>query len=186
MGGAATWYLISHYPDLFAAAAPFCGYCDYRLWEKPGGHTFHLHEWEEPSWQSRSAAFLIENLAHTPVWMVHGEWDRGVGGGVPVEHSRQMARRMEEQDYPYKYTEVPKTGHGCRTPDIWEEVILWFLNQRKERNPNHVSLTTYDLRHNRSYWVTIDQLARYGERGMIDARFDEGNDLVIHTENILT
>ena len=36
MGGAAVWYLVSHYPDLFAAAAPFCGYCDYRLWEKPG------------------------------------------------------------------------------------------------------------------------------------------------------
>ena len=40
MGGAATWYLISHYPDLFAGAAPFCGYCDYRLWEKPGGYCF--------------------------------------------------------------------------------------------------------------------------------------------------
>ena len=56
MGGAATWYLISHYPDLFAGAAPFCGYCDYRLWEKPGGLTFHMHEWEIPSWCSRSAA----------------------------------------------------------------------------------------------------------------------------------
>jgi predicted peptidase len=33
MDGAATWYLITHYPDLFAASAPFCGYCDYQLWE---------------------------------------------------------------------------------------------------------------------------------------------------------
>jgi poly(3-hydroxybutyrate) depolymerase len=63
MGGAATWYLISHYPDVFAAAAPYCGYCDYRLWEKPGGSTFHMHEWEEASWRARSAVFLIDNLA---------------------------------------------------------------------------------------------------------------------------
>ena len=62
MGGAATWYLISHYPDVFSAAAPFCGYCDYRLWQKPGGLTFRMQDWEEPSWQSRSAAFLIDNL----------------------------------------------------------------------------------------------------------------------------
>ena len=186
MGGAATWYLISHYPDLFAGGAPFCGYCDYRLWEKPGGLTFHTHEWETPSWQSRSAAFLIENLAHTPVWIIHGEWDRGVGGGVPVAHSRQMAQLMEERDYTYKYTEVPKTGHGCRLPDIWEKVILWLLKQRKQRSPNHVSLATYNLRHNRSYWVTVDQLAHYGERGAVNARFVKDNHLVVHTENIRT
>ena len=186
MGGAATWYLISHYPDLFAGAAPFCGYCDYRLWEKPGGLTFHMHEWEEPSWKSRSATFLVENLVHTPVWIVHGEWDRGVGGGVPTEHSRQMAQLMEEKGYSYKYTEVPKTGHGCRRSDIWEQVILWLINQRKERTPDHVSLATYNLRHNKSYWVTIDQLAKYGKKGTVDASFVEGNHIIAQTQNIQT
>jgi predicted esterase len=186
MGGAAVWYLISHYPDLFAGAAPFCGYCDYRLWEKPGGLTFHMHEWEEPSWQSRSAAFLIENLEHTPVWMVHGEWDRAVGGGVPVEHSRQMARLMEERGYTCTYTEIPKTGHGCRGAEIWEEVIFWLLERRKRRNPDHVSLVSYDLRHNRSYWVTLEQLAYYGKRGFIDAGFTGSNRMVVRTENVRT
>ena len=186
MGGAAVWYLISHYPELFAGAAPFCGYCDYRLWEKPGGLTFHMHEWEEPSWQSRSAAFLIENLEHTPVWMVHGGWDRAVGGGVPVEHSRQMVRLMEEKGYPYTYTEVPKTGHGCRAPEIWEKVILWLLEQRKRRHPDHVSLASYGLRHNRSYWVTIEQLAQYDKRGMVDAGFTGNNSLIVQTDNIRT
>ena len=186
MGGAATWYLISHYPDLFAGAAPFCGYCDYRLWEKPGGLTFHMHEWETPSWRSRSAAFLIENLSHTPVWIIHGEWDRGIGGGVPVEHSRQMAQLMGERGYTHKYTEVPKTGHGCRLPDIWEEVILWLLKQRKQRSPDRVSLATYNLRHNKSYWVVVDQLLHYGERGAVNAYFVEDNRLVVNTENIRT
>ncbi len=56
MGGASVWYMVSHYPDFFAAGVPICGYCHYRLWEKPGGSTFHMNEWEEPSWQARSAA----------------------------------------------------------------------------------------------------------------------------------
>ena len=186
MGGAAVWYLISHYPDLFAGAAPFCGYCDYRLWEKPGGFTFYMNEWEEPSWQSRSAAFLVENLEHTPVWIVHGEWDRAVGGGVSIEHSRQMTQLMRKKGYSYTYTEVPKTGHGCRVSAIWEKVILWLLEQKKRRNPSHVSLVSYGLRHNRSYWVTIEQLEHYGLRGMLDAGFTENNCVVVKTENIQT
>ncbi|MBI3941886.1 MAG: prolyl oligopeptidase family serine peptidase [Chloroflexi bacterium] len=186
MGGAAVWYLISHYPDLFAGAAPFCGYCDYRLWEKPGGMTFHLNPWEEPSWQSRSAAFLVENLEHTPVWMVHGEWDRSIGGGVSVEHSRHLARLMQAQGFPYTYTEVPRIGHYSNIPEIWDQLVPWLLEQKKRRNPDHVALATYNLRHNRSYWTTIDQLEYYGTRGMVDAGFTDRHHLVVRTDNIRT
>lgn len=183
MGGAAVWYLISHYPDKFAAAAPIAGYCDYRLWEKPGGLNFHMHEWEEPSWKSRSAAFLVENLRHTPVWIVHGEWDRAIGGGVPVEHSRQMARFMAEKGFAHTYTELPKTGHDSRTPEVLDMVVPWLLEQTKAREPDHVSLTTFDLRLNRSYWSAIEQLERYGERGRVDVRLGAGR-AEVTTQNV--
>jgi len=183
MGGAATWYLISHYPDVFAAAAPFCGYCDYRLWEKPGGATFHMHEWEEPSWRSRSAALLIENLAHTKVWMVHGEWDRGVGGGVPVEHSRQMVRLFEAAGYDFRYTEVPETGHSCRLPEVVDEVVPWLLRQQKERDPERVAHAAFTLRHNRSHWVSIEQFEVYDRKAMVDARIN-GTAVEVSTENV--
>ena len=186
MGGAAVWYMVSHYPDLFAAAAPFCGYCDYRLWEKPGGTTFHMHEWEEYSWQARSAALLVENLEHTPVWMVHGEWDRAVGGGVPVEHSRQMAAAMAARGYRHTYTEVPRTGHSCREPRLWEEVILWLLEQRRTPTPEHVALAAWDLRHNRSYWVALEQLEHYGCRGHIDARLEGGEQVLVISQGVRT
>src|ERR1041384_3369349 len=103
MGGAAAWYLVSHYPGLFAGAAIFCGYCAYPMWENPGGFTFHMHPWEEPSWQSRSAAYLLENFANTPLLLVHGEWDRSVGGGVSVEHSRHMARELKARGFACEY-----------------------------------------------------------------------------------
>ena len=188
MGGAATWYMVSHYPDLFAGAVSVCGYCDYELWEKPGGLTFHMNLWEEPSWISRSAKFLVENLRHTPVWAIHGEWDRSVGGGVSVEHSRQMARLMADKGFEHQYTEVPKAGHGRSSvsPQLQEEVVLWLLDRRKRRDPDHVSLATYGLRHNRSYWVTIEQLEHYGRRGMLDARFGRNSKLEIGTEGVRT
>ena len=185
MGGAATWYLASHYPDLFAAAAPFCGYCDYRLWEKPGGLTFHLQPWEAPSWASRSAALITENLEHTPVWMVHGEWDRAVGGGVSVEHSRQMARLLSGLRFPFVYSELPGVGHDARVPGVWRKVIPWLLDQRKVRDPAHVSLATFGLRHATSAWVTIEQLERSGERGFVDAALRDGA-VSVRTENVRT
>ena len=183
MGGAATWYLTSHYPDLFAAAAPVCGYCDYRLWEKPGGYTFHMHPWEEPSWKARSAAFIPENLIHTPLWITHGGLDRSVGGGVPVEHSRRMAARLVELGYAFTYTEVPGVGHGVSRPT---EVIPWLLEQKKTRNPRRVALATYELRHNSSYWITIDQIQVYGERATVDATADKLKGIHVATENIQT
>lgn len=182
MGGAATWYLASHYPDLFAAAAPMAGYCDYRLWEKPGGFTYPVQPWEEPSWQARSAALLIGNFEHTPLWVVHGEWDRSVGGGVPVAQSREMVKLLTGKGFHVQYTEVPKTGHSA-PEEVYEKVMLWLIQQKKERNPRHVSLTTYELRHNRNYWVTVDQLERYGPRAFIDAS-QTGGILVVQTENV--
>ena len=186
MGGAATWYLASHYPDLFAGAAPMAGYCDYRLWEKPGGLTYHMDEWEEASWQSRSAAFLVENLQHTPVWIAHGEWDRSIGGGVPVEHSRQMARLMDKLGYSYRYSEIRGLGHASlQRSGLWDDVILWLLDQKKTRNPAHVTLAAFGLRHNHSYWVEIDQLVHYGSRGTVDAEINAGG-LAVRTEGVRT
>lgn len=186
MGGAATWYLASHYPDIFAAAAPMSGYCDYRLWRKPGGYTFHMQDWEEPSWIARSAVFLVENLGHTPVWILHGAWDRGTGSGVSVEHARQMKRLMTDHGFAPKYLEVPgKAHHFTRdTEPLFKEMILWLLAQRKVRLPQHVNLATYDLRHNSSYWVTIDQLQIYGAaRAQVDARL-EGDNMVVTTDHV--
>ncbi len=116
--------------------------------------------------------------------MVHGEWDRAVGGGVPKEHSRQMERLLKEKGIECKYTESLKTGHGCKQGQIWEDVVLWLLEQKKTRNPDHVELATFELRHNRSYWVTIGQMLKYGERALVDAQRSEGPQVDVKTENV--
>jgi pimeloyl-ACP methyl ester carboxylesterase len=188
MGGAATWYLTSHYPDFFSAGNPSSGYCDYRLWEKPGGYTFHMQEWEEPSWIARSAVFVPENFMHTPMWVIHGELDRSIGGGVPVEHSRRMTSLLADHGSPYKYTEVEGMGHHFldKGPEITKNSLLWLIDQKKERSPEHVKVAAYTLRHNKSYWVAIEQLDYYGKRGMVDAEFLSPERLVVRVQNVRT
>ena len=188
MGGAAAWYLASHYPDLFACAVPMAGYCDYRLWDKAGGYTFQTFEWEEPSWQARCAAYLVENFEHTPVWIWHGALDRALGGGVPVEHAREMNRLLSEKGFATKYTEVSGEGHHFITPrkntELMDQYLLWMLAQKKERQPKHLSLVTHWLRHNKSYWIEVSQLQQYGKRVQINAEISsDGKQLTATTEN---
>ncbi len=189
MGGAATWYLTSHYPDYFSAGGPTSGYCDYRLWDKAGGYTYHMNEWEEPSWISRSAVFLAENYLHTPIWAIHGDLDRALGGGVPVEHSRRMTGLLKGLGYDCKYTEVKGAGHHFlpEAPNSINELVVWMAKQKKERSPEQVRLAAYTLRHNKSYWVTIEQFDYYGDkRGYVDAKFGGEGKLVVKTENVRT
>jgi predicted esterase len=188
MGGAGTWYLATHLPDRFAAIAPFAGYNDYRLWRRPGGMTFPLFPWEEPSWQARSAIFLLENLVHTGVWIVHGAWDRAVGGGVDVAHARQSAARLTELGIGHRYTELPATGHGAApaaaaTP-LLRDVLRWLVAQRRPRAPKRMVFSTYELRHPRSAWVEIQQLARYGGRSGRVMAEGSATVTVVETENV--
>lgn len=135
MGGAATWYLASHYPDRFAAAAPFCGYADYQLWEKPGGHIMRTQDWERFSWESRGAAYRVENLTNMALWITHGEWDISIGGGVPVEHSRQISAHLTKLGVEHRFTEVPSCGHGCLTDETGPPVAQWLCRQRRQSCP---------------------------------------------------
>lgn len=185
MGGAATWYHASHYPDIWAAAAPFCGYCDYQLWKKPGGTTFHRTPWEEFSWQARGAAYRTENLRQVPTRIIHGEWDRAVGGGVSVEHSRAMDRKLTTLKIPHEYHEVLRTGHSCRTRATWRPALLWLLKQKKQRDPNHVSLVVHTLRHHRSGWVSVEQQITSGQVSHVDAIFaPEQQTVTVKSQNV--
>ena len=185
MGGAATWFHAARYPDFWSAAAPHCGYCDYTLWEKPGGSTFPMQPWEEFSWIARSAAFCPENLRNVALHVTHGEWDRAVGGGVSVEHSRGMARRLAQLGIAHRYTEVPKLGHEALPEELWKTITLWLLEQRRVAQPDRVSLAVHTLRHNRSHWVAVEEQAIYGAVSRVDARFAPRTARVaVTTENV--
>ena len=151
MGAAATRYLITHYPDLFAAAAPFCGYCDYQLWEKPGGLYFPYAP------LGGAAVRIIEDLQHTPIWIVRGEWDRVVGGDV----LSFILDRWQEIGLPWlplllHRSSWSRTRLSNRRNMVTDHNLV--ASTEKERHPKQVALAIYSLRHSQSRWIRIDQL----------------------------
>ncbi len=183
MGGAGAWYLASHYPDRFAATASFSGYCDHTLWVKPGGTILRNQSWEEFSWLGRDAACQVGNLSNMALWITHGEWDIGIGGGVPVQHSRAMSARLRELGIEHIYNELPETGHDTMRFKDGPQVIQWLCRQRRKVCPERVRLRAFTLRHTRLFWVRIAQFEQYGLPAHVDAHADASG-VTVSTGNV--
>jgi hypothetical protein len=95
-----------------------------------------------------------------------------------------MADELARRGFAHRYTEVPRTGHGCRRPDIGEEVLCWLLDQVKVEFPHHVGVVAHGLRHNRSYWVGLEQMVRYDQAGLVDATLRDDGKIVASTHNV--
>jgi len=104
LGGGATWHLTAAYPELFAAAAPVCG------------------------WDPKPAtAPKIKNI---PFWVFHGDADKA----VPLKHSQRMVDALKPLGAEVKFTVYPGVGHDCWTkayeePELW----TWLLSHSRKK-----------------------------------------------------
>jgi predicted peptidase len=78
---------------------------------------------------SSSFFTLAQDLAETPVWIVHGDADVV----VPVEQSRSMAMALQSAGAEVHYTELPGVNHNSwdaayADPDL----ISWLFEQARD------------------------------------------------------
>lgn len=184
MGGTGTWQLGVHYPDRFAALAPFCGNADHRAWRSKFGwvdpNPSRLSRMKEYLESLESNTFFAENLKQLPVYCVHGAAD----DYVPVEHSRLIVGRLRELGYDVIYDEQPDAGHCSFSPGTETKVYRWLLQQRRNPHPRHVVYKTAHLRHRGAYWVRIDAFLDPLRFATIDAQVDESDQVWVTTDNV--
>lgn len=147
-GGIGAWIIGMHHADLFAGIAPMASGIDDVLFP------------------------FVENLMHTPVYVIHGEKDRI----MPVQLSRDLVQEMKRRGVPHLYREHEWThphagGHFFPRQEL-PELIAWFDQQRRTPLPRQISLVR-DATHLTSFsWVRIDmteQIAAFTEN-LIDSR----------------
>lgn len=122
MGGNGTWYLAYRHPQIFAAAAPICG------WIQRDTSWISMFDPVVP--ENTDAAFEIvaKKLVRLPVWIFHGEADPA----VPVGQSRGAAAALTAIGAPVKYTELPGTGHNSWDAAYGsEKFVTWLFEQRR-------------------------------------------------------
>ncbi|WP_291914096.1 prolyl oligopeptidase family serine peptidase [Chitinophaga sp. CB10] len=103
LGGMGTFYMITKYPDLFAAAFPICG--------------------------SGNAAAAANFAKKVPVWIFHG----GADPVVPVQASREYDQKLKSLGAEYKYTEYPGVGHDSWNNVFVEPGVLEWLFEHKKQ-----------------------------------------------------
>jgi predicted peptidase len=102
MGGMGTMEAISRNPKMFAAASPICGGAD--------------------------LSYVPQYVKRVPLWVHHGDVDIV----VPVRHSRELVKAVQDQGVEVKYSEYPGVNHNSwdnafKQPDL----LSWIFSHRK-------------------------------------------------------
>lgn len=147
-GGIGTWIIGMHYADRFAGIAPMASGIDDVLFP------------------------FVENLAHTPVYIIHGAQDQV----MPVQLSRDLVKEMQRRGIPHYYREHqwvhPHAGGHFFPKQELPDLVTWFDGLRREKLPRTLSLVR-DATHLTPFsWVRIDtteEIAAFTEN-LIDSR----------------
>lgn len=135
-GGIGAWIIGSHHAPLFAGLAPMASGLDQVLFP------------------------FLENLRHTPVYLIHGLKDQV----MPVELSRDIVKELTRLGYAFVYREHDRVhsiagGHYFPREEL-PELVAWFEARRREPFPKKVTVVR-DATHLTTFgWVRIDATDR--------------------------
>ncbi|MCD6404815.1 MAG: hypothetical protein J7M19_03210 [Planctomycetes bacterium] len=157
MGGMGTWHMASTYPDLFAAAASFCG--------SPGDNP-------------------IENLLHVPLWAFHDrvDWvvpiDLDRWGAKLLQEWGYPARMSESNGFGHNAAGgAAAAGH---------DYSAWLLRSRKPKAPPAIVYTTSSPERGRAYWIDIREFTDPARTATVRSRVETPNNLYLQMDNIDT
>ena len=123
-GGNGSWFLLSHYPERFAAAVIVCAFVK----KHKGGTSGVDYPALAPPDVPDAYAYIARRVAKIPIWIFHGDADQNVS----VEESRKMFAALKAEGADVQYTEFPGVAHNAWDPAFARaELFEWLLKQKK-------------------------------------------------------
>jgi hypothetical protein len=180
MGGAACWHLAAHHPSFWAAAAPGAGFS-----ETPDFLKVFQNEDVQPTWYEKALFHWYDctdyagNFFNLPVVAYSGEKDK------QKQAADVMGVAMQKEGLNLIHIIGPNTGHSYEAEAKKELIRRIDALAARGRNavPREIRFTTWTLRYNRSFWVTIDGLERHWQRADVEAGLKEGG-ASLRTHNV--
>ncbi len=181
LGGAACWHFAAHHPGLWAAAAPGAGFSETADFLKVYQSEVLKPTWyEEKLWHLYDATDYAVNLFNCPTVAYSGEIDK------QKQAADMMATALIAEHMELTHIIGPQTAHRYH-PQAKEEVnrrIDSIVEQGRNPLPRKVRFTTWTLRYNECFWVTVDGLEEHWERARVDADILNENEVKITTKNV--
>jgi pimeloyl-ACP methyl ester carboxylesterase len=180
MGGASAWQYATHFPDLWAAAAPGAGFSEatgFLRLDAPDKPPVPWYEQKLFHWYD--ATDYAANLYNCPTIAYNGDKDG----------QKQAADRMEtamaKEGLTLTRVIGKDTGHRY-SPEAKKEIderVAMFAAKGRDTMPRTIQFTTWTLRYNKSGWVTVTGLGEHWERARVNGEL-AGNTVQLTTENV--
>ncbi len=182
MGGAAAWQFATHYPSLWCAANPGAGFAETpEFLNVFQGEDVGAAPWyEQKLWHWYNSTDHALNLFHCPTVAYSGEIDK----------QKQAADIMEQalrgENIDMLHIIGPQTAHKIH-PDSLVEIerrLAEIASVGRGKMPVEVHFTTWMLRYNEQYWITVDELRQHWERTRVHAKLTSQSSATIKTQNV--
>jgi dienelactone hydrolase len=181
MGGASTWHLATHYPGLWAAAAPGAGFAETAAYNKalaPGKP--ERTWWEQKLWRWYDATGYAANLQSVPTIAYSGEID-------PQKQAADiMEKALAAEGLKLEHLIGPQTAHKYH-PETKARLVARLdeiVAKGRSQWPAEDHLTTYTPRYSTSRRITLMELEQPWERADVHLRFTSPGELVVTTKNV--
>jgi dienelactone hydrolase len=190
MGGAGTWHLGLHHPDVWVAIEPGAGFTDTiryaRMPNLPAHELKALHIYD-----SKDYAL---NVFQLPTSAYAGEDDAQSAGMANVREELAKSDytfgrdglNWTTKDLPMQMLVGPKTGHRWEPESHKRSNVFMDAAAKKGRtDPDHIRFVTYTTRYNRCFWLTVDGLDRHYDKAEINAVRSQADGTVrLTTKNV--
>jgi len=152
LGGTVAFALPLHYPSIFSAAAPLCGYPNLTTYQsvKDVPHS----GFEDAMIARRFLGNYAANGMYVPLHIVHGGQDG-------PQRSSGMAERYKQLGYSRIFDVQDDLAHN-----VWDyaykdgQMVTWLKKKQQPHPPSRVRLVTGEYRYDRSYWIRLIAMER--------------------------
>ncbi|MEO7274192.1 MAG: prolyl oligopeptidase family serine peptidase [Vicinamibacterales bacterium] len=170
MGGAAAWSFIVHHADRWAAGAPGAGFTETEVFLRGGLARQPQNAVQRTLWHMYDSTDYAVNAFNLPVVAYSG------GNDPQKQAADAMAAAMLQEGLTFEHIIGPDTGHAYepRARQQVQDRLDAIVEKGRNPVPKEIRFTTWLLRYNRMFWLTIDGMGAQWQRARVDARLDAG------------
>jgi len=179
MGGASAWSYTVHFADVWAASAPGAGFTETEVFLRGALARQPQNDVQRTLWHMYDSTDYAINTFNVPVVAYSGEID------PQKQAADAMAAAMAAEGLTLEHIIGPKTAHAYE-PGARQQLqdrIDQIVEKGRNPVPSEIRFTTWMLRYNRMFWVTIDAMEREWARARVNAKID-GNSISMTTANV--
>ncbi len=168
MGGASAWSYTVHYADRWVAAAPGAGFTETRVFLRGDLARQPQNAVQQTLWHLYDATDYAMNTFNVPVVAYSGANDG------QKQAADAMAAAMLDEGLTLEHVIGPNTGHSYE-PGARQQLqdrLDRLASKGRNPVPPEVRFTTWTLKYNKMFWVTVDAMTEHWARARVSAATD--------------